>query len=196
MTKQGGKCVLTLFQVCFFVGAALIALSLVFGSVFEAFGIDGLELDFDFIGLDIFLPVSPILYILFSIVFGGVGWILLKDNRNIPQIIVLIISMLAGILVCVLLNILVIKPLKNLQNTSTPASEELVGLNATVSEKIFEDGFGEISYVIHGNTYSSPARGIEGEEIKYGVEVAICWIEDYVFYVSPLKSKFNEEKSE
>lgn len=159
------------------------------------FGIDGIDLDFDFIGIDLYLPVSPTLYMLFSVVFGGVGLILVKDKRDIPYAIIVIIALIAGVIVALLMSRLIIKPLKNAQNTSTPNSEELVGLNALVNEKIFSQGYGEIKYSINGNSYTSPAKSIHGEEITVGTEVTICWIEDYVFYVMPLRKKIQDEES-
>ena len=180
---------ITLFQVCFYVGIGLIVFSFLFGSLFEAFGIDGLDLDFDIFGIDFFLPVSPILYILFSVVFGGVGLILVDSKKVIPTILIFIIAFIAGITVSFLLNTLVIKPLKAAQNTSTPSAEDLVGVRAMVTETILENGFGEISYVINGNSYTSPAKTTNGDMVKIGKEVAICWIEEYIFYVTRIDDK-------
>lgn len=180
---------LTVFQVCFYVGVGLILLSLIFGSVFEAIGIDGFDIDIDLPGVDFFIPVSPILYILFSVVFGGVGWILIESEHIIPKVLIIIIAIAAGLCASSMLHFLVIKPLKKAQNTSAPTAEELVGLRATVTETIIQNGFGEISYTIHGNSYTSPAKTTTGDSIKRGRDVAICWIEDFVFYVTSIDDK-------
>ncbi|WP_313134575.1 hypothetical protein [Anaerocolumna sp.] len=174
---------LTVFQVCFFVGIGLMLLSLIFGNIFEVIGIDGLDLDFD-IGLGIFIPISPILLIFFVTVFGGVGWLILYNFPTLSVILIVLFALAAGIAMSTLMNLFVIRPLKKAQNTSTPDLEDLVGLRATVREAILENGFGEISYVINGNSYTSPAKGIHGEAFKAGQEVVICWITDYIFYVS------------
>lgn len=178
---------LTFFQVCFFVGIGLIVLSVIFGSFFEAIGIDGLDLDFDVFGVDLYLPVSPVLFILFSTVFGGVGWILIDSSYSLSKLLIIIIAVLSGLLISLMVSLLVIKPLKKAQNTSSPSAEELVGVRATVTETIFEKGFGEISYIINGNSYNSPAKSTNGEEIIKGKDVAICWIENYVFYVTTIE---------
>jgi len=158
-------------------------LSLIFGNLFEAFGIDGLDFD---IGLNLFIPISPILLILFVTVYGGVGWLILDTFPALGIFFIVLIALAAGILISTLMNLFVIRPLKKAQNTSTPNAEELIGIQATVTETILEGGFGEISYVINGNSYTSPAKGIHGEHFKAGQEVVICWIKDYVFYVSLL----------
>lgn len=178
---------LLVFQVCFFVGIGLTLLSFVLGNLFEAIGIDGLDLDFDIFGLDFFLPINPTLYILFFTVFGGIGWILVDYFPFVAIIVVIIIALFSGIVVSSLVNYLVIKPLKKAQNTSIPDAEELVGVRAIVTESIFTGGFGEISYVVKGNSFTSPAKATNGGEIKAGKDVAICWIEEYVFYVASLE---------
>jgi membrane protein implicated in regulation of membrane protease activity len=175
---------LLVFQVCFFTGIGLLVISFLFGSLFEAFGIDGLDLDIDFLGNSFFLPFNPILFVLFSTVFGGVGWIFSDYFPALGKLLILLAALSAGILVCMTMSKFLIKPLKNAQNTSTPNAEDLVGLRAVVSETIFKDGFGEIRYVINDNSYTSPAKATNGSEIKVGKDVAICWIEDHVFYVS------------
>jgi hypothetical protein len=186
---KGGVILITIFQVCFYVGIGLIAISFLFGNLFETLGIDGLDLDFDMFGIDFFLPVSPILYILFSVVFGGVGWILMDSKYALPTILILVIAIGAGIAVSTLLNFLIIKPLKKAQNTSTPNAEDLIGLSAVVTETIIENGFGEISYIINGNSYTSPAKTTNGDMVKTGKEVAICWIEEYIFYVTSMDDR-------
>ncbi len=178
---------LTVFQVCFMVGVALIVLSLIFGTVLDAFGMEGLDLDIDFLGNSIFIPISPTLLILFLTVFGGVGWILTDYIVFLPGFLEILIAVMAGLFVSMFIHILVLHPLKKAQNTSTPDAKELVGLNAVVSETIFKDGFGEIRYVVNGNSYISPAKSTTGAEIIIGKEVAICWIEDYVFYVANME---------
>lgn len=173
---------LLLFQVCFFVGVALIIISVLLGSLFDIVGIDGFDLDFG--GSSIVLPVSPIVFVLFSAVFGGIGWLLTDYFPGVFWLFVLFIAAAVGVFTCYLVQHFIITPLKRAQNTSTPEIQDLVGLPAEVSETILEQKFGEIRYVINGNSYTSPAKSIDGREIRAGVSVAICWIEEYVFYVT------------
>lgn len=178
--------VLTIFQVCFFVGVALIVLSLIFGTILDAFGMEGLDLDLNFLGNSIFIPINITLIVLFLTVFGGIGWILTDYVIVLPVFLEVSIATFSGLFVGSIIHHLVLAPLKRAQNTSAPDAKELVGLNALVSETIYKDGFGEIRYVINGNSYVSPAKSTSGIEIKSGKDVAICWIEDYVFYVANL----------
>lgn len=179
---------LTVFQVCFFAGIGLIVLSSLLGSLLDVIGVEGLDLDFDIFGIDIYIPINPMLYILFTAVFGGVGWILLKTCPTLIILLIIIISVAAGALVSAIVFFAVIKPLKKAQNTSAPDTEELIGLRATVAEKIIVGGFGEISYVINGNSFMAPAKSTNGEEIEAGKDVAICWIKENVFYVVSMEN--------
>jgi membrane protein implicated in regulation of membrane protease activity len=180
---------LTLFQVCFFVGLGFILISFIFGNLLDIVGFDGLDLDIDVLGVDLFLPFNPTLIMLFCLVFGGMGWILLITFPAMVILFNLLISIISGVLACMLVHFLVLKPLKNAQNTSAPSMEELIGVQATVSETIKAGGFGEIRYVVNGNSFTSPAKATDGREIKAGEDVAICWIKDYVFYVVSLKEQ-------
>lgn len=182
---------LLVFQICFFVGIGLIVLSFLLGGLFDMIGFDGLDLDLDFLNSPVFLPISPVLAELFVMVFGGVGWILLDVKSSLPRFFITVIAVTAGLLISFAMYRLVLLPLKKAQNTSTPSAEELVGLRATVTETILAGGFGEIRYVINGNSYTSPAKSTNGMEIKAGREVAICWIEKYVFYVSCIDDSLN-----
>ncbi len=177
---------LFVFQVCFFVGIGLTVVSFILGNLFEAVGIDGLDLDVDIFGNSVFLPVSPVLFVLFFTVFGGMGWIMVDIWPSLAMFIIVLISISAGLFVSGLVHHFVIKPLKKAQNTSAPNAEELVGIRATVTESICLGGFGEIRYVVNGNSFASPAKATNGGGIKAGKEVAICWIEEHVFYVASL----------
>ena len=79
-----------------------------------------------------------------------------------------------------------IRALKKAQNTSAPEEDELIGLAAKVNETILENGFGEITYFIHGNSFVAPAKSVNSIQIKKGCEVSICWIKEHIFYVTPI----------
>lgn len=176
-----GDYMLTIYQICFLVGLGLTFLSFLFGSLFDVAGLDGLELDL--LDFDIFLPISPVLFFLFLTVFGGMGWILIDTKTSLLPIFVLLISLIAGIVICESIYHFIMKPLKKAQNTSAPSEDELIGVRAVVTETIITNGFGEIRYVVNGNSFTAPAKETKGDEIKVGKEVAICWIKEHVFYV-------------
>ena len=179
------------FQVCFFVGLLLTVLTLILGGVVDFLGIgdmEGLDMDFSLVGLGInfSIPLNPAIYIVLLTVFGGIGMIL-ETSTGLAGIFIILIALAAGILVSMLLYRFVIKPLKKAQNTSAPDSDDLIGVLAVVTEKIQENGFGQISYVVNGNTFTAPAKATKGTEIAAGEEVSICWIQEHVFYVAHLK---------
>ena len=180
----------TFFQICFGVGVVLTVVLFLLGGVLDLF--DG-DLDFDLNFLDLSLRIpSPMLILIFLTVFGGSGMLLLNLSEAVPMIVVVLVAVLIGIAISTFINQAIFKPLKRAQNTSTPEEEELIGLPADVTETIEKGGCGEITYSIHGNTYSSPAKAVNGEAILKGTAVAICWIRDYVYYVACLDEGGNE----
>lgn len=174
---------LEIFQVCFFAGFGLILISFIFGGIFDTLGFDGLDLDLDLLGINIFLPINLTLCTLFITVYGGIGWILMGSFPSLFMVFVVIISILSGIAISGCVHFFIMKPLKKAENTSSPKLEELVGIIGTVSERIRVDGFGEIRYVVNGNSFTAPAKSTDGTELKVGTEIIIGWIEDHVFYV-------------
>jgi membrane protein implicated in regulation of membrane protease activity len=172
---------LIIFQISFFVGIVFAILSFLLGNRLEAV-IDGLKSEF--FGDKVSLPLSSILIELFLISFGGTGWTLLAVRAALPFIVTFLIAAATGLVISFLANRLVLKPLGNAKNTGLLGAEDLVGLKATVSQTIKSGGFGEIEYVINGNSVISPARATNGGDIMEGKTVAICWIEDRIFYVA------------
>lgn len=173
----------TFFQICFGVGVVLTVVLFLLGGVLDLFDGD-LDFDLDFLDFNLGIP-SPMLILIFLTVFGGSGMLLYHPLEAVPVVIVVIAGLL-GIALSTFINQGIIKPLKKAQNTSTPEEEEIIGLPANVTETIERGGCGEITYSIHGNTYSSPAKAVNGDAIVKGTVVAICWIQDYVYYVACL----------
>lgn len=177
---------LLMFQVSFIVGVGLTILSFVFGSLFDFLGVDGIDIG----GLDVSLPISPMVYVLGITAYGGTGWILHIMLPGIPGVLAVVLSLAVGIVLAGIFYRGIIVPLHKAENTSAPNQDDLVGVMAQVVENIPENGFGEISYVVNGNTYIAPAKSTDNKKIEKKTEVSICWIENYVFYVS----KLNEEE--
>ena len=172
----------TLFTACFIIGVIITVLSFVVGSAFDIAGVDGVDLDIA--GVDISIPVSPVVYLSFLTVFGATGMILLKTS-DLSNAIVILISVVLGTLVSTVLYKGIVQPLKRAQNTSAPDREELIGLLAEVNETILPGRFGEIKYTIHGNSFTSPAKCVNEElKLKNGTKVKICIIKEDVYYVS------------
>lgn len=198
---------LILFQVCFVTGVLYTVISFIVGHLLDFAGVGGdadLEIDID-AGSDIDLdgiseihginhgdmsgtivsPLKPVTIAAFITVFGGAGMIFLKNGYN--ALIALSVATCLGLMVSYLLFRLIIVPLTRAQNTSAVAQAELVGSLAYATLDMKNKEFGKIHYTVEGNTYSAPAKSIDGKMIISGVPVVIIEINKNTFYVKEVK---------
>ncbi|KUO72695.1 MAG: hypothetical protein APF77_05875 [Clostridia bacterium BRH_c25] len=211
---------LKVFQVCFATGVLFSVLTFIMGRIsdFTDMGVDteiDADIDIDFntdtdfnidtdmsmevdAELDISttgeapeLPVSPLKPIVittFVTVLGGVGMIC--TINGLSQGLAGIIALISGAAAAFLLYRFIIVPLYRAQNTSAISQKELRGALAKVTLAIKGSLFGKISYTVSGNTYSAPARSINGEDIERGIPVVIINIEKNIFYVKRIKGGY------
>ena len=172
---------LRLFQICFYTGVLFTIVSFLMGQLFDFLNFDGdLDMDGDIWGLSI-SPLKPIIMMSFITTLGGVGIITIDKGFNALTSFVIALSV--ALMVSVVLHKFVVTPLYKAQNTSAVSQEELIGHVAKTRINIIGDSFGSITYVANGNTYSSPAKSIDGIDIYQGEEVKIVNIERNIFYV-------------
>jgi len=175
---------LRLFQVCFYTGVAYTLLSFILGQLLDFSGVGG-DIDFD-ADIDIGLfPIRPVIIAAFITVFGGTGMILLKEGRS--SLTSLICALAIGFGAAYLMYRFIIMPLQKAQNTSAVSQSALLGSLAYTTLPMEGKSFGRISYSIEGNTYSAPAKSIDGKPIAKGVPVVIIDIKKNVFLVKEVK---------
>lgn len=169
-----------LFEICFYTGVLFSVITFVLGHFLNIVHIDAFDFHIDMTGV-MYFPLSPIILNSFAVVFGGIGMMLLNAEKE--KWIAFVVSSVAGIIVSYCLNRFIVIPLRKAQNTSSVSQKEMVGMKAKVLLGMKEDRFGEIQYVICGNTYSAPAKSADGSEIFKDTEVVILKIDNDVFYV-------------
>lgn len=211
---------LKVFQVCFTTGVLFSVLSFIMGRIsdFTHMGVDtemDVDIDTDFntdtnfdAGADMSLevdaepdlsilgeapelpvsPLKPIVITTFVTVFGGIGMIC--TINGLSQVTAAVIAFISGAAAAFLLYRFIIVPLYRAQNTSAISQKELRGALAKVTLAIRGSLFGKISYTVGGNTYSAPARSIDGEDIERGIPVVIINIEKNTFYVKRIKGGY------
>ena len=134
--------------------------------------------------LTTWLPLRPTALICFAAVTGGAGTILIRLGWSGP--LSHIIPITSGYGLSMLLGVVLPKRLRRAQNTSAAERYELIGIPATVTSAILENGFGRIAYTARENAFSAPARHVEGRRVPQGARVVICEIKDNVYYVTEL----------
>lgn len=175
---------LTFFNICFGVGLVLAVLNAIL-SLFGSFEFMHFDFDFDLGGINFgsFLPMSPSLMIIFITVFGGTGKIMYS---HMNPVIVLIIALIPAFAVTYIINRFLIRPLRMLSSKESAGEDDIIGLNAVVSEKIFEDDFGKITFRFDDNTISGPAKSSDKSEIPAGAQVVILERKNKVYIVERL----------
>jgi hypothetical protein len=186
---------LTLFQICFYTGVLYTVISFILGHLLDFAGIGG-DVDVDG-GSDIHgvshgdmsgatvSPLKPVTIAAFITVFGGVGMIFLRNGSG--AVVAVAAATDLGLTVSYLLYRLIIVPLTRAQNTSAVPQAELVGSLAYASLAMKDKSFGKIHYTVEGNTYSAPAKSIDGKMIATGAPVVIIEIKKNIFYVKEVK---------
>lgn len=190
---------LKFFQVCFYTGVLYTVISFVLGHILDFAGLGGdvdtdidididtdagIDLDSDIQGAAV-SPLKPVTIAAFITVFGGVGMIFLNNNYN--AVIALAAATASGLSVSYMLYRLIIVPLTRAQNTSAVSQAELLGSLAYTALAMKDKSFGKIHYTVEGNTYSAPAKSIDGRLIAKGVPVVIIDINKNIFYVKEVK---------
>lgn len=212
MAVKGGGILLKLFQVCFATGVIFSVLSFILGRIseFTHMGVDtdmsaDIDTDFDIdagldAGTDVHLdgnagapelpvsPLKPIVVTTFITVFGGIGMIC--TINGLSQLAAVLVALASGTVAAFLLYRFIITPLYRAQNTSAISQKRLIGALGKVTLPIAGSLFGKISYTMGGNTYSAPARSIDGENIERGIPVVIINIEKNIFYVKRIKGGY------
>lgn len=165
-----------IFNICFGVGVGYVVIAFFIGQIVDIGNFDG-HIDF---GTSVF-PLKPSIIAAFLTVFGGVGS--LMTIKEIPFLITFFVSGFLGSLVAFSIDRFILIPLYKHQNTSAVGKQSLIGMRAQVRVKIPQGKFGKITYFVNGNTYSSPAKSEDGNEIEKYEYVKIVCIENNIYYV-------------
>lgn len=175
---------LRFFQICFLSGTAYTVISFLLGQLFDFADLDGdVDFDGDVTGVTI-SPLKPIIIVAFTTVFGGIGIISMK--AGLAAVIALLISAASGLFTAYIIYRFVVVPLYKAQNTSSPSQAELLGQRARMKLGTKDGSFGRVSYTLNGNTYTAPAKSLDGKEINPGEDVIIVEIRKNIFFVDKL----------
>lgn len=174
------------FQVCFWLGVIVTLVNFILGAFFDIldFGLD-LDVDLHIGSLDFgaFLPASPSLGFMMLTIFGGTGLVL---HRTLPMWAVVLIGLGLGFLATYLVNRFVVRPLRRISEKESGGRADFIGLPAKVTEKIFENGFGKITFTYDDNIITAPAKTMDGKALPVGTQVVVLEIDRQVYKVERL----------
>ncbi|MBM0065753.1 hypothetical protein JNO66_08795 [Bacillus gibsonii] len=137
-------------------------------------------------GLFEFIPdgwFNPTLLLSF-VTFVSAGGYLLETLTSINSVVILILSALVSLVLVLLLNIFVLIPLSNAEESNAYTEDDLIGRPGHVIVSIPQDGFGEVILYDSGGNVSKTAKSFDDVEIASGTDIFVIDIKEGVAYVS------------
>lgn len=180
------------YAVCLIAGLLFTLISAFAGHVFH--GGDGghigtgghAEAGFDDTGIPGVSFFSPVVLASFITAFGGFG-ILFSDIRATSSVWMSApLSILGALVVAFAVLSLFNAIFRRTQSSSESQVATLVGLPASLTTPIPENGVGEIAYVQASTRYTAPARSEKGVAIGAGRTVRITRVVGTQFFVEPI----------
>lgn len=144
---------------------------------------------FDSIGEAI---INPILMLTFLIFFSASGFVLEKISP-ISSPLIIGASAIISFVLSALLNIFVLIPMSNAEESLSYTTESLIGRVGKIIIPIPEDGFGEIFIESKSGRISKPAASMENHAIKEGQHVLVLEVKDGVLLVVPYDQRIEAE---
>jgi hypothetical protein len=188
-----------LYLICFIVGFALSAISLLTGiHDFHLPGFDHGDFHLGDVhgnGHAVGTHVSPFNFptiAAFLAWFGGIGFLLTRFS-GLWLWLAFVIAVLGGVLGSSIVFLFLAKVLLAHERPLDPADFDMIGVLGKLTSGIREDGTGEMTYTQAGARRSVPARSGEGGVIPKGTDVLVTRYEKGIAYVrrwdDPIDSK-------
>ena len=128
--------------------------------------------------------LNPVLILAFFVFMSASGY-LLEALTEMNTFLIMAVAAIASLILDTLLNVFVLIPLANTEESLAYTEESLKGRIASVLISIPEDGFGEILIESISGRISKPAVSLENEMIAEGSKVLIIDVKNGVLYVVP-----------
>lgn len=128
--------------------------------------------------------LNPVLILAFLIFMSATGY-LLETLTELSTFLIMGIAAIVSLILDTLLNVFVLIPLANTEESLAYTEDSLKGRIANVLIPIPEDGFGEILIDSISGRISKPAASFENKKIEAGTKVLIIDVKEGVLYVVP-----------
>ncbi|MGN7764891.1 hypothetical protein [Paenibacillus sp. 22594] len=167
---KGGILIVTVFIVCFWVG-----LILLLSGGFHGHGLAGhLHAGGGDAGGPGFVPILPLM--VFVTVWGGTGYVLSRFSEMRMLAVVLICTVLALLLGCVMYAVLA-RVMTRYDSSMNERDYEQVGQLGYISIPAADGAVGEMKYVLHGTMRSIGVRAESGQLLSKGDRVIILKVD-------------------
>ncbi|RLQ93097.1 NfeD family protein [Falsibacillus albus] len=128
--------------------------------------------------------INPTIILAFFTFMSAIGYVL-EYASPLSNIVVLIISIICAAVLVTLLNVFVLIPLSNAEESLGYTEESLKGRIGRVILSIPADGYGEVFIESKSGMISKSARSFDDESIAEGTKVLIIEVKQGVVFVTP-----------
>ncbi|MBU8877548.1 NfeD family protein [Bacillus sp. FJAT-29790] len=126
--------------------------------------------------------INPVLVLAFLTFMSAIGY-LLELLTSMQSVLIMVIAAVASLILDTLLNVFVLIPLANAEESLVYTEESLKGRIGTVIIPIPENGFGEVLIENISGRISKPATSFDDSIIEEGKRVLIIDVKNGALYV-------------
>ena len=157
----------TIYLYALILSGAVTILYLLFGDAWSA-DVDGL--------------FNPTLIFSFFIIFSAGGY-LGEHFTSLHSLLIAVINVIIALILVTLLNVFVLIPVSNAEESLVYKEQDLIGRVGTVITTVPKDGYGEVLIESSSGRIAKPAVSFRKNEIPNGKKVLIINVEDGVLKV-------------
>jgi membrane-bound ClpP family serine protease len=127
--------------------------------------------------------LNPVIILVFTTIFSASGY-LFEKLSSIQYLVIIGISAVLAIILVTILNVFVLIPLSNAEESLVYKESDLRGRIGMVITAIPSDGYGEVMIESISGRIAKPATSFDRVEIANGMNVLVVDIKDGVLQVS------------
>lgn len=128
--------------------------------------------------------LNPTLILAFLTFMGAIGY-LLEVFTELNSYLILVIAAFGSLILDILLNVFILTPLANAEESLVYTEDSLKGRLGHVIIPIPKDGYGEVIIESISGRISKPAASFENVPVEDGVQVLVIDVKDGIIYVVP-----------
>jgi membrane protein implicated in regulation of membrane protease activity len=164
-----------IYWICLIIGVVAASLSLLVGDLFDG-AVGGL--------FDSFEAIHPLPLLSGTTVFGTAG-LILSIYLGLDPVAAALPALAIAVVVSVLMHFVVVRPMRQAENSLGYSMQELTGKMGEVTVPISSSGYGEVMVRIGSVPTFQLAGSFDGDELPEGMSIVVVEVRDGAVYVAP-----------